>query len=602
LKNSFKKVYLMSAYQKSLKLFFLLFKYWMMELLFVWIENHNNIVKQGFNFSPEFWFEFDKEKKVLSYSKREGLPNDFFGENIVNVTAIVGENGSGKSSFIDLLKKRDMYHNILCIKDNNSNISVQYKGQILYFENNSKLDLCKYYNLDEDGIYDTQLPIMIYYSNFLFDDPFYTSGHDISTKHLITKDNYEDINIAFEKYFKFEIHKQIKFISNQNTFEIPFKLPKTIFLTPKTYNITKEQSDTLNKIKDTLDKAFKYKQLNFLKYSSYIDYIYNTAKNFQDIKLQSKTDLALENFYEKIYQSINLKTPNIIEKEIELEFKNLLLNLEDDLTALKFYNDFDSFLSKYSEHIRELHFPYWGIPENIFKTEDFIEILNNEHSHKFLNFSWSNLSTGEETFLSFYSRLFGIKDLISNTKQTYLLIIDEGEISMHPEWQKKYLKYLLQFINNYFDQKFQIILTSHSPFIVSDLPKENIIFLEKIKDEVGKDTGKMRVSDGVNHQNTFGANIHTLFSDAFFMQGGLIGDFAKGKIEELIKNINDLKNSKMSREDILKTIDMVGEPIIKMKLQELYREKIGESYEEKRKRLLKELEDLDKKENNKNKG
>ena len=67
-----------------------------------------------------------------------------------------------------------------------------------------------------------------------------------------------------------------------------------------------------------------------------------------------------------------------------------------------------------------------------------------------------------------------------------------------------------------------IIIASHSPFILSDLPKENIIFLEEGK-QVKPFKGKQ----------TFGANIHTLLSDGFFMSDGLMGEFAKGKIEEI---------------------------------------------------------------------
>ena len=35
--------------------------------------------------------------------------------------------------------------------------------------------------------------------------------------------------------------------------------------------------------------------------------------------------------------------------------------------------------------------------------------------------------------------------------------------------------------------------------------------------------------------NTFGANIHTLLSHGFFMKDGLMGEFAKSKIEEIKK-------------------------------------------------------------------
>ena len=37
---------------------------------------------------------------------------------------------------------------------------------------------------------------------------------------------------------------------------------------------------------------------------------------------------------------------------------------------------------------------------------------------------------------------------------------------------------------------------------------------------------------------TFGANIHTLLSHGFFMKDGLMGEFAKDKIDTAIKYLN----------------------------------------------------------------
>jgi len=87
-----------------------------MELLYLWVEDYKNIHKQGFNFSPQFnckfHDEYDEKGKLKDNCKLEIKENDdyienFFGENI-NVTAIVGKNGSGKSSvlkFIHVLLK-----------------------------------------------------------------------------------------------------------------------------------------------------------------------------------------------------------------------------------------------------------------------------------------------------------------------------------------------------------------------------------------------------------------------------------------------------------------------------------------------------------------
>ncbi|WP_253262818.1 hypothetical protein [Bacillus cereus] len=67
-------------------------------------------------------------------------------------------------------------------------------------------------------------------------------------------------------------------------------------------------------------------------------------------------------------------------------------------------------------------------------------------------------------------------------------------------------------------------MTSNSPFIVSDLPKHNSVF-------IGENAGGNDIIDAlVNKKQTFAANIHTLLLDSFFIDGELIGDLAKEKI------------------------------------------------------------------------
>ena len=70
-----------------------------MELVYLWVENYKNIHRQGFNFSPRFRCSYNKEKNELTIKENEDYIENFFGENI-SVTAIVGKNGSGKSSVI----------------------------------------------------------------------------------------------------------------------------------------------------------------------------------------------------------------------------------------------------------------------------------------------------------------------------------------------------------------------------------------------------------------------------------------------------------------------------------------------------------------------
>ena len=75
-----------------------------MELVYLWVEKYKNIENQGFNFSPRFNCHYDEDKNELTIDENDDYIENFFGDNI-NITAIVGKNGSGKSSLLKAIRK-----------------------------------------------------------------------------------------------------------------------------------------------------------------------------------------------------------------------------------------------------------------------------------------------------------------------------------------------------------------------------------------------------------------------------------------------------------------------------------------------------------------
>jgi len=144
---------------------------------------------------------------------------------------------------------------------------------------------------------------------------------------------------------------------------------------------------------------------------------------------------------------------------------------------------------------------------------------------------------------------------------------------------KKTIQYIIDFLNETDDAKYyHLIFTTHSPFLLSDIPKENIIFL----------------NDEPSIKQTFGANIHTLLSDSFFMDDGLMGEFAKNKINKIIRFLNG-KNRFIDFpiEQIEKVIKSIGEPFLKQKLLDMYNKKFIKEYTDRQKeKIKKQIEDL----------
>ena len=69
---------------------------------------------------------------------------------------------------------------------------------------------------------------------------------------------------------------------------------------------------------------------------------------------------------------------------------------------------------------------------------------------------------GEDATLDLFKILQTIPDYS-------LLIIDEVEASLHPKAQRRLVKYLLEFALR---KKLQIILSTHSPYVLQELPPE----------------------------------------------------------------------------------------------------------------------------------
>ena len=168
--------------------------------------------------------------------------------------------------------------------------------------------------------------------------------------------------------------------------------------------------------------------------------------------------------------------------------------------------------------------------------------------------------------LRFFSRLYDAVCVYpkraDNIQTPQLLLIDEAENSYHPEWQRMYISQLTQFVHALYYRKeiageFQIILTTHSPILLSDIPVMCTNYLRKEE----KDNHVSTLND---RHETFGANVFDLYRDSFFMSKGLVGEFAQQKIRKIQK---DIKDGGMSAEDIEKEINLIGDRGIRAYLQ-----------------------------------
>lgn len=195
---------------------------------------------------------------------------------------------------------------------------------------------------------------------------------------------------------------------------------------------------------------------------------------------------------------------------------------------------------------------------------------------------FNKLSSGEKQMIySVSSIIYHLINLnsVSNTKKRIAykyvnIVLEEIELYFHPEMQRTYINYILESIKRIELKRIKGInfcFVTHSPFILSDIPDSNILFLTET---------------GMPYQatvpiKTFAGNIHDLLAHSFFLSKGVMGEFAKNTVQNIIDNLNsDFKGEPrklLSKKMIFEEIQIIGEPFLKEKLLEMYYDKFNKS-------------------------
>lgn len=132
---------------------------------------------------------------------------------------------------------------------------------------------------------------------------------------------------------------------------------------------------------------------------------------------------------------------------------------------------------------------------------------------------YRKLSDGEHQLLQVFGSL-----LLMDTPGS-LFLFDEPDTHFNPDWRSKFVSIANESIGNERDQ--EIILTTHSPYIVSDCKRENVYIFQKYSDGTVNQPKSPEI-------NTFGTSIN-IISDIVFGKGDTISELSKKKIEEIRK-------------------------------------------------------------------
>ena len=192
--------------------------------------------------------------------------------------------------------------------------------------------------------------------------------------------------------------------------------------------------------------------------------------------------------------------------------------------------------------------------------KNYLTIFNH---NRIIELFWGGISSGHKAFLNVFSQFYSVRKKINN-KPSIIICIDEGDLYLHPMWQQEFLNRLLHYLRSIVKVDIQIILTSHSPFLVSDLPRRNIIYLDRNEEQMC-----MVKPYEESNAETFGANLLDLYANSFFLNSGTISKFAFSKIKEVVELLKEPVIEKKNLNKITHIISIVGDDVIKLKLSKM---------------------------------
>ena len=610
--------------------------------IYMYVEDYKGLKDFEITFDNNYEIKYNRDKETLSINKKfesanNGIKNfysiDKTKGNIDSVNLLIGKNGSGKTSVLELLTLMKKIE------------SGEHWGEFVSYK---KVSL-----FQSSNIVLSKSDCFIIYKNFenekeeKFIFEIYNAGSSDDEKEIryelkktgIAKfdlfNNYDNIS---DDDFHFGMIKKIniKYSSKEKTYEYlnkqkelrkkNFENAKIIISIEDMYNVSEYFSTIKNILtnnnKDSVSKDSKY----------YYDLmrLYKTRRE-EDIKDIILKNYCNELFLREIFYRNSKITEDIIEREKEnikdRNINEIYLKLSRDRVRKRFYDDIIKISQNISDLVKnnkivkmndteddELAKLYINKYKNDKDIRTFLEFYDTfimspfraydrlktefrgDDIEKIIPIFEEGVSTGEKVKLKYFSSIYGLLNGEFKDKKYITLFFDEVETFLHPEWSRRFLYELIKELGRYEDKKFKLIFATHSPFLIADVLAKDCIYLSK--DENGKIIAEIK--DDVK---TFGANIIDLFKNTMFLES-TFGKFATEKIKGVVHKIEKAEKYSDIKHEVDFIINEIGEKLISNKLKSMIESKFENKDEEYYRKRIEEyqskLEKLRNKENNKN--
>jgi len=550
----------------------------------------------GMNFDAEWRFEVQAQERgdyVCYVEHCKPLPKYIFsctGDN-VNVSAIVGGNGSGKTSFA-----RMMHRLSLDPKGIRMLLIAEAGGEFYIWGNSIKVE---FVNKTDDQRGDECVRVLKQKAasglthkdiqsvfKFLYYSPAYTSQHvlDIAKRGDFNGDEnfFYDVSTTgllkhakggWQEFEKRDYWDFWRFISAAQIILKPNQIePESIlFVRGVKVEIDWENVDKAeNYFRSLIPEGKVIKRSVSGKKQTFLSRLSEVINAFQKCRLMaahvvyacalcswysrkigdgrirlSQRDILLLDFLYRVKTMVNQNTDQVaedVEKEFDLYWETLEKRHWAKDEVGYWCGLYDAFCPEGGPRYSSRTGMYYSFKR--YGEESVLNTIIDCHDKlsagiDFLRIETRpRISSGEWAIISIMSRIYSLKDQIPDGGNM-VLFLDEAETSLHPNWQRILVQSIIRFCEMGLTYaNFHVIFATHSPIILSDIPSSNVVFLRK---KTGRRTSRQFEEDETvvvsSRQKTFGANIYDLFKSSFFLEDGPVGAQAKKRIGDVLKEI-----------------------------------------------------------------
>lgn len=248
------------------------------------------------------------------------------------------------------------------------------------------------------------------------------------------------------------------------------------------------------------------------------------VKNISDSELNSASNFGVKN--EQLLVDINNQDNSDFVKsqprELEVGYIATKSNVDNYKKRISiFTNAFNTFFNSNNLSFKEIDSKH--------------KILFEKYGKEF---SIENFSKGENQIFNMACQILKNSHMFGN-----IIIIDEPENGLHPEWQLKLLNYYRELANGK-----QIIISTHSPFIINSLlTDDKLLILKREKDVIKVDQENQYYSIGEVGEISKGMKLTEPQDDQIIIYVGGITDkkYLKKTIELWKEEVLELKKIKI---------------------------------------------------------